>query len=116
MRRCVCLLAAAGLLAAYAALPARAQTGQPANQTVDQMIKTLTPTPSGAAGASRGIRLGNQPTSANQPSSGNQAPAGSQAPSLSVYVTFASGSAVLRPKAEEAVNPVRLALSAPSFN
>lgn len=79
--------------------PARAQH----NPNVDEIIKSLSPTPGGAP-TTRGIRLG-------QPTAGRPA----QAPAVSLNVLFATGSAELTPEAIQTLNDLGRALTDPKL-
>ena len=73
------------------------------NPTVDQMVKSLTPT--GAVPATRGIRVGPGAVHRSEQS----------APSVSLTVQFDTGSADLTPQAVQALNDLGAALSNPSL-
>lgn len=104
-------LAAFALPIALAALPAAAQRGGE-DPLVGRIIEQLTP------GNTRGIRVPQQDGSTGQQpprqpprpiQADTTAPAGT--PALSVLVNFASGSAVLTPTAQRALDPVGQALA-----
>lgn len=105
-------LAVLALPIALAALPAAAQRGGD-DPLVGRIIDQLTP------GSTRGIRVpqqdgttGQQPprqTTSRPIQADTTAPAGT--PALSVLVNFASGSAVLTPAAQRALDPVGQALA-----
>jgi outer membrane protein OmpA-like peptidoglycan-associated protein len=110
-------LAALALPFAFAALPTVAQpTSDP---LVGRIIDQLTP------GSTRGIRVPQQDTSTGQPTErrvpssqaairpDTTAPDGT--PALSVLVNFASGSAVLTPASQRALDPVGQALASPAL-
>lgn len=98
----VMLLLAAGLLGA----PAVAQ--QPADPVADSIVRNLT----------RGLRLQGQPPAAPGPSSGPvraETTAPPDRPSVSLMVTFATGSAALSPQAEALVASLARALADPDL-
>ena len=108
-------LAALALPIALGALPAAAQRGGD-DPLVGRIIDQLTP------GSTRGIRVPQQDgTAGQQPprqtprpiQADTTAPAGT--PALSVLVNFASGSAVLSPSAQRALDPVGQALASPAL-
>jgi outer membrane protein OmpA-like peptidoglycan-associated protein len=77
-----------------AAVPAVAQQ----NPTVDEMVKSLSPTPGGPT--TRGIRVGQPPAAA---------------PAVSLNVLFATGSAELTPEAIQTLNDLGRALTNPAL-
>lgn len=89
-------LLALATMGAVAATPALAQQ----NPTVEEIVKSLTPTPAGPV--TRGIRLG-------------QPPAAAPAPAVSLNVLFATGSAELTPTAIQTLNDLGRALSDPKL-
>ena len=91
LRSTIALLA---LLGALATAPARAQS----NPSVEEMIRSLTPTPGGPA--TRGIHVGQQPPAA---------------PAVSLNVLFATNSAELTPQAVQTLNDLGRALTDPSL-
>lgn len=102
------VLAAAGLVAAGSLVPASswAQT----NPNSAQILKSLTPT--GASGATRGIRVG--PSAGGTNSAGGataQSNATEAAPAVSLTVQFATGSADLTPAARQVLNNLGKAIS-----
>lgn len=107
--------AALALPIVLAALPAAAQRGSD-DPLVGRIIDQLTP------GSTRGIRVPQQDGAAGQQpprqpprpiQADTTAPAGT--PALSVLVNFASGSAVLTPAAQRALDPVGQALASPAL-
>ena len=86
-----------GVIGVLAAVPARAQH----NPSVDEMIKSLSPTPGGPQ--TRGIRIG-QPPAPPAP-----------APAVSLNVLFATGSAELTPEAIQTLNDLGSALTDPAL-
>lgn len=90
----VCIAA----ICATAGPVARAQS----NPNVDQIVKSLNPTPSGS-GDTRGIRVGRPTDSAGRPAQ------------ISLNVLFATGSAELTPQAIETLNTLGQALTNPSL-
>lgn len=109
-------LAVLALPIALAALPAAAQRGSD-DPLVGRIIDQLTP------GSTRGIRVPQQDTSTGtQQQQQRQRPpiqadttAPTGTPALSVLVNFASGSAVLTPSAQRALDPVGQALASPAL-
>lgn len=108
-------LAALALPIVLTALPATAQRGSD-DPLVGRIIDQLTP------GSTRGIRVPQQDGAAGQQpprqtsrpiQADTTAPAGT--PALSVLVNFASGSAVLTPSAQRALDPVGQALASPAL-
>jgi OmpA-OmpF porin, OOP family len=96
-----------------ATAPAQAQH----NPSVDEMIKSLSPTPGGAP--TRGIRIGQPPASgtasapATATASAPSAPA--PAPAVSLNVLFATGSADLTPEAIQTLDDLGRALTDPAL-
>ena len=100
------------LISSLATAPARAQH----NPSVDEMIKSLSPTPSGVQ--TRGIRVGPSPGTAATPApsgAAGRASATSHAPAVSLNVLFATGSAELTPEAIQTLNDLGRALTNPSL-
>jgi outer membrane protein OmpA-like peptidoglycan-associated protein len=100
------------VICSLATAPAWAQH----NPSVDEMIKSLSPTPSGAQ--TRGIRIGPSPGSAatRAPSgAAGQASAATRAPAVSLNVLFATGSAELTPEAIQTLNDLGRALTNPTL-
>ena len=103
------------VIGALAIAPAKAQH----NPSVDEMIKSLSPTPSGPQ--TRGIRIA--PTSgaagtATHAPSGTAAQASSapaRPPAVSLNVLFATGSAELTPDAVQTLNDLGSALTNPTL-
>ena len=79
-----------GVIGVLTAVPARAQH----NPSVDEMIKSLSPTPGGPQ--TRGIRIGQPPA---------------PAPAVSLNVLFATGSSELTPEAIQTLNDLGRALT-----
>ena len=101
------------VLAAMVALAAAASPINPGlaqNPSVDQMVKSLTPT--APVAATRGIHVG--PGTAPSSAQPGQPAAAQPAPSVSLTVQFASGSADLTPQAVQALNDLGKALSDPT--
>jgi OmpA-OmpF porin, OOP family len=86
-----------GLIGGFATMPALAQH----NPTVEEMVKSLSPTPGGPA--TRGIRIGVQPAAA-------------AAPAVSLNVLFATGSAELTPEAIQTLDDLGNALTNPALS
>lgn len=84
----------AALTVALTAAPAWAQH----NPTVEEMVKSLSPTPGGPQ--TRGIRVGQPPAAA---------------PAVSLNVLFATGSAELTPQAVQTLNDLGRALTDPTL-
>ena len=105
-------LAATALLAI--AIPLTSSLAQ-GNPSVDQMVRSLTPT--GPVGATRGIRVGpgTAPASPQSAPSAQTASAAQPAPSVSLTVQFDTGSANLTPQAVQALNDLGKALTDPSL-
>jgi outer membrane protein OmpA-like peptidoglycan-associated protein len=80
-----------------ATAPARAQH----NPSVEEMVKSLSPTPGGAP--TRGLRIGQPP------------PAPAPAPAVSLNVLFATGSAELTPEAIQTLDDLGRALTDPAL-
>ncbi len=93
------LLAAIGLLAAGILVPAIAEARS--GPSPDEIIKSLTPT--GASGATRGLRLG--------PAAPGQTQPPAPQPAISLTVQFATGSADLSPHAIDVLDSLGEALS-----
>ena len=91
-----------------ATAPARAQH----NPSVDEMIKSLSPTPGGAP--TRGIRIGPSPANPTTTTGGPPAPR-SPAPAVSLNVLFATGSADLTPEAIQTLDDLGRALTDPAL-
>jgi OOP family OmpA-OmpF porin len=103
VRAVVLSLAVIGILATA---PARAQH----NPSVDEMIKSLSPTPGGAP--TRGIRIGQPPATSTSTATAG-APA--TAPAVSLNVLFATGSADLTPEAVQTLDDLGSALTNPAL-
>lgn len=101
---------AAMIVLAAGAMPITSGLAQ-GNPSVDQMVKSLTPT--GPVGATRGIHVG--PGSAAPATTPGQPAAAQPAPSVSLTVQFATGSAELTPQAVQALNDLGKALTNPSL-
>lgn len=102
------------VIASLAAPPAWAQH----NPSVDEMVKSLSPTPSSAQ--TRGIRIGPSSGTAAAPSPSGagmavQASAATRPPALSLNVLFATGSAELTPDAVQTLNDLGRALTNPAL-
>jgi OmpA-OmpF porin, OOP family len=100
------------VIGVLAATPALAQH----NPSVDEMIKSLSPTPGGAP--TRGIRIGAPPASGStatptSASASTSAPA--PAPAVSLNVLFANGSAELTPEAIQTLDDLGRALTSPAL-
>ncbi|HEY2621218.1 MAG TPA: OmpA family protein [Acetobacteraceae bacterium] len=91
-----------------ASAPAQAQH----NPSVDEMIKSLSPTPGGAP--TRGIRIGQPPANPGTPMSAPPATS-APAPAVSLNVLFATGSADLTPEAIQTLDDLGRALTNPAL-
>jgi OOP family OmpA-OmpF porin len=94
---------------AVATAPAQAQH----NPSVDEMIKSLSPTPGGAP--TRGIRIGQPPASAPATATASAPNAPAPAPAVSLNVLFATGSADLTPEAIQTLDDLGRALTDPAL-
>ena len=99
------VLVATALVAAGALAPGSCWAQ--ANPNAAQILKSLTPT--GASGATRGIRVG--PSAGGASSGGGPSRAAEPAPAVSLTVQFATGSADLTPTARQVLNNLGKAIS-----